>query len=254
MYYDRHSDQWSDYACYKAGNKDRCVKMDCHLSDTHFSLLGFFKEPNYGEWMEQLFKHEGDCVWTDDEYQFMQNDRETWPEDCTATDFVTSQNEVIYYDLQPAAYGSYGIGLYTDAACTVYYTEGQYTTEYVLEQGAADQDDDQQNSGSIYQLEKQLATWNSAFDVFKQCQPCKAYALTDIVAGMGYQANADGTRYGEDDDGEGGGRRHRRKLEDDEDEDEEFQCHDDAGYDSVNQVCSYNRESYCICFAASRVA
>jgi hypothetical protein len=49
------------------GANARCAKMDCHLSDTHWSLLGFFKHKDYDDWMEQLFKHEGICVWTDEE-------------------------------------------------------------------------------------------------------------------------------------------------------------------------------------------
>lgn len=201
--------------------------MDCHLSNTHFSLIGFFKEPNYGEWMEQLFKHEGDCVWTDEEFQFMQGDRDAWPEECGATGFTTSSGSTLYYDLKPAPYGSYDIGLYTDSACIEEYTGDEYTAKDVV--GGDNGGDD---GGDLYD---DLATWNSAFDVFKQCQPCKAYMLTDIVAGMGYEANADGNRYGDADANNNGGR--LRKLQDGEDgEDEEFRCHDAAGYDSVNQV------------------
>ena len=48
MYYDRHKGVWDDYAC-QCNPGGRCVKMDCHLPDTHFSLLGFFKEPRYDE-------------------------------------------------------------------------------------------------------------------------------------------------------------------------------------------------------------
>jgi hypothetical protein len=203
--------------------------MDCHLESTHFSLIGFFKEPNYGEWMEQLFKHEGDCVWTDDEFQFMQTEREEWPEDCTATGLTTSYGNALYYDLKPAVYGSYDIGLYTDVSCIEEYAGTDFTITEVI-QAMGDE--------YLINLDETLAEWNSAFDVFKQCQPCKAYMLTDIVAGMGYEANVDGTRYGDANENanNGGG---RRKLEDNNEDDGDFRCHDAAGYDSVNQVSAW---------------
>jgi hypothetical protein len=75
---ERHK-TWDDSACPDAqqgggggdeeeeqGNS-RCAKMDCHLDDTNFQLLGFFKHRSYDDWMEQLFKHEGVCVWREEE-------------------------------------------------------------------------------------------------------------------------------------------------------------------------------------------
>lgn len=166
MYYDRKSGQWSDYACYKAKNTERCVKMDCHLPTTHFKLIGYFKEPNYDEWMEQLFKHEGDCVWTDEEYQFMQGDRGSWPNACTAT--TDSQGNVIYYDLKPGPSGAYDIGLYQDAACIVEYEASSETRAAIIMMG--DQQQQQQGQGENEEnmsLDEILLTWNNAFDVFK---------------------------------------------------------------------------------------
>lgn len=55
QFYDRAEQRWDTTSCQ--AHNGRCAKMDCHLPSTHFSLLGFFKEPNYHEWMEQLFKH-----------------------------------------------------------------------------------------------------------------------------------------------------------------------------------------------------
>jgi hypothetical protein len=47
--------------------------MDCHEPNLHFKLVGVFKEMNgFYDWGEQLFKHEGYCVWNDeDTYEFM---------------------------------------------------------------------------------------------------------------------------------------------------------------------------------------
>lgn len=238
MYYDRRSGLWSDKACVEGS---RCVKMDCHMSNTHFSLLGFFKEPNYDEWMEQLFKHEGDCVWTDDEYEFMQAARQSWPTGCTESIYTVDES-LIYYDVKPKPYGSMGIGLYTDQNCITPY-EGDLTPEYVLKGmvcggfvDGGDQYDAMCNgeaydyggggdSSSIYDLQQQLETWNDAFDVFKQCLPCKAFSLTNVVAGMGYEANSDGSRYD------------NRRLN--EDEEDDFTCNDDAGYEDVNQCMKF---------------
>lgn len=304
-YYDRHSKRWSDKAC-KDGDATRCVKMDCHLPDTHFTLLGFFKEPNYGEWMEQLFKHEGDCVWTDDEYRFMQQNREAWPNGCTPTIYTDPHNHTIYFDVKPAKYGSMNIGLYIDELCIHDY-KGSMTAEQVL-QGMycggyldRDRDDEDGDNGgerddgneeeyykryikaykqlttrcdmcggsacyklvkyfnsskvdyfqdylehsndtdwhpedfesksTVWSLKSDLKNWNAAFDVFKQCLPCKAFALTEIVAVMGYEANADGDRY---DDGPGGdhndhrrrGRgRRRRRVGESQNQDDDDQFH-----------------------------
>lgn len=69
QFYDRSTNSWDKTTCMydTNGANARCAKMDCHLSDTHWSLLGFFKHKDYDDWMEQLFKHEGICVWTDEE-------------------------------------------------------------------------------------------------------------------------------------------------------------------------------------------
>jgi hypothetical protein len=74
QYWNRTSQTWDDSACQYGQQHNshddedgRCAKMDCHLDDTNFQLLGFFKHRSYDDWMEQLFKHEGMCVWSDEE-------------------------------------------------------------------------------------------------------------------------------------------------------------------------------------------
>jgi hypothetical protein len=320
--------------------------MDCHLPNTHFTLLGYFKEPNYDEWMEQLFKHEGDCVWTDDEYHFMQQNREAWPHGCTETIFQDDYNQTIYYDVKPATYGNMDIGLYLDDLCVKEYTGGSMTAHqaiqrmycggYLEEEGDdrddqgcdggdnqedsncgggdgqydnytsyasyvktykqlttrcnmcggsacytlisdfnetvfeydveylesyswgddGDDDGDQRNEWwnqekpNLWNLESDLEEWNSAFDVFKQCLPCKAGALTDLVSGE--EANQDGDRYGdgggEDGADQDGGRRMEDQDGGDEDEDD-FHCHDDADYDNVNQVRARTTISFSLAFS-----
>ena len=211
----------------------RCVKMDCHLENTHYKLLGIFKEPKYNEWMEQLFKHEGDCLWDDYEYEFMQSDREAWPKGCTASEtHETSDGGMLYYDLKPTEYGGMDIGLYTDDLCIDEYT-GSFTVEEVL-QAAGYQafagnnrgNNGDNNKGNVLALAEEIQAWNDAFDVYKQCQPCKTYLLTHIVAGLGSEYNVTGNRNPDD------GRDHNN----DDDDDDNYHCHDAAGYDNVNQV------------------
>lgn len=203
-YYDRKSESWDDTACKYYGNwTTRCMPMDCHLSDTHFSLLGFFREPNYDEWMEQLFKHEGDCLWDDEEYRFMQGDRDAWPQGCVNTIFRDERtNNTIRYAIKPAPYGDMDIGLYTDGGCVEEYTgslaaeeilrtmicdgyvdggeddfvanwlcstnKTYYDYNYAKYVSMEDADDHHERKGNIWSLEEYLAKWNDAFDVYSK--------------------------------------------------------------------------------------
>jgi hypothetical protein len=169
--------------------------------------------------MEQLFKHEGDCVWTEEEYAFMQTERETWPTYCTKTNYIDDNGQTIYYDLKPEQYGGMSIGLYTDTSCIVEYESDTISTEDVVLSMGNDGNGEQ---ARLYKLEETLAQWNDAFDVYKQCQPCKAYDLTHIVAGTDYQRDRQ------------------------DDDDKEFDCSDDAGYYNVNQVSIACKRNECI--------
>ena len=79
MYYDRNSKVWNDAACVE-NDSDRCVKMDCHEKHTHFSLLGIYKftQDDNEDWMEQLYKHMGYCLWSEDEFEFMYDAYASW--------------------------------------------------------------------------------------------------------------------------------------------------------------------------------
>jgi hypothetical protein len=220
--------------------------MDCHLASTHYSLLGFFKEPAYGDWMDQLFTLEGDCVWTDDEYEFMLGNRDVWPDQCTETGITDSTGTAIYYDVKPSKYGEFMLGLYNDTSCIHEYKGGlsllQVTkmmscTNSAVEGHPCSTAKTNYNDAvkalkskgievnateaTVWELASNLDEWNSAFDVFKQCQPCKAYDLTNIVAGVNYIKNANGTRYDNQIAGE---------------DQEVFRCHNVGNYANVNQV------------------
>ncbi len=195
-YYNRNTKTWNDNAC-QYGN-GRCVKMDCHLPDTHFSLLGFFKHDSdaYEEWFGQLFKHEGYCIWTGDEYSFMQSARESVPQKCKDTGMTGENNTAVYYHLKPLADGNITIGLYTDSACYKDYTGTAVTIAHLGW--------DQEN----------IDAWNEAFSIYKICQPCTAYSLKEVS---------------ED-------RRRRVEQQRALDGNGVFDCYDMAGYTNVNQV------------------
>ena len=69
QYYNRFTDTWSDMSCDYTSSTYRCAKMDCHLPSENFKLLGYYKAAQNAqrEWYGQLFKHEGVCVWNDED-------------------------------------------------------------------------------------------------------------------------------------------------------------------------------------------
>lgn len=198
QFYNRFTDQWDDTSCTYGGN-DRCAKMDCHLEDTHFKLLGYFKSSpnNQHEWFGQLFKHEGVCVWNDyDEYSFMQEVRDDWPVKCQSSGTLDEDGNYLYYHLKPGSNGDFNIGLYTDNMCSIDYT-GTMDAQAIIEGLGWTQDIVDQ--------------WNGNFDAYKTCQPCVAYSLQYMTADSGRTLKED----------------NNNKI---------FQCDDQAGYTNCNQV------------------
>jgi len=223
QFYNATENAWDNTACLYSGS-DRCAKMDCHLDSTHFSLLGFFKHKSYDDWLEQLFKHEGICVWNDEEYAFMKNAREVWPQGCVDSYTTTDDGDEIYYDIKPVRGGDIEVGLYTDTQCikdyTPYGNNDPITVENVLgnfflnADGSGDEDNYYDFSSDT--LEQSMERWDSAFAKFRICQPCVAYDLQ----------NVDGSEYS-DDDGGGDG------------DGDMFDCYDDADYTNVNQCMKF---------------
>eukprot|EP00536_Pseudo-nitzschia_multiseries_P003935 jgi/Psemu1/284741/fgenesh1_pg.63_\ len=213
---------WDSSAC-KASGSSRCAKMDCHNENTHFSLLGFFKHKSYDDWMEQLFKHEGICVWNDEEYAFMKNARKAWPQGCIDSYTVTDDGDEIYYDIKPIQGGDIRVGLYTDTQCIKEYSSSgsndPITVENILGNffeagGDSGSGDDYAYDFSSDSLEESMSRWDSAFGKFRICQPCVAYDLE----------NTDGTKFYDDDAGQAG---------------DMFDCYDDADYTNVNQCMKF---------------
>mmetsp|Transcript_26805 Transcript_26805/g.62659 ORF Transcript_26805/g.62659 Transcript_26805/m.62659 type:complete len:524 (-) Transcript_26805:297-1868(-) len=220
QYWNATQNIWDTTACDASGSS-RCAKMDCHQENTHFSLLGFFKHKSYDDWMEQLFKHEGICVWNDEEYAFMKNARKAWPQGCVDSYTTTDSGDEIYYDIKPIQGGDIRVGLYSDTQCIKEYNpsgnDDPITVENILGNfflANSGSGDDYYYDFSSDSLEDSMARWDSAFGKFRICQPCVAYDLD----------NADGTKFYDDDNGNAG---------------DMFDCYDDADYTNVNQCMKF---------------
>ena len=161
------------------GGTGRCAKMDCHLEDTHFTLVGFFKEPGYYDWMEQLFKHEGVCVWSDEQYNVGKSGLDIWPDGCSGTDATDENGNALYYDVKPLQGGAWTVGLYTDNICSKDYTGSMKVEDVIGNIFEGGDHHDENNNGNQNSFEDSLAAWNSALSVFTICQPCVAYDLSE---------------------------------------------------------------------------
>jgi len=124
----------------------------------------------------------------------MQEARDWWPKGCTSTGKKDGRTP-IYMDVKPGVGGTMELGLYTDSACTIDYTRGR--VKLGTEQQYVDK-------------------WNEALGIFRVCQPCKAYSLSELE---------------QKDDAEG------------DDNNGRFTCDDDAGYKNVNQCMKFRTKT-----------
>eukprot|EP00590_Aulacoseira_subarctica_P007695 CAMPEP_0172418252 /NCGR_PEP_ID=MMETSP1064-20121228/4771_1 /TAXON_ID=202472 /ORGANISM="Aulacoseira subarctica , Strain CCAP 1002/5" /LENGTH=633 /DNA_ID=CAMNT_0013157107 /DNA_START=225 /DNA_END=2126 /DNA_ORIENTATION=- len=157
-YYDQKTKKWK---CYS----DNCsLKMDCHLPETEWKLLGIFKIDSISDqdgWMEQLFKHQGVCIWGEDTYYFASLTRKSMPDKCQATSQQLADGTYLYYDVKPQLDANITLGLYTDNMCSQEY-EGSVKYDVFALAGSE---------------EWHWVYFNEAMNVYKQCQPCLAYDL-----------------------------------------------------------------------------
>lgn len=142
----------------------------------------------------------------------METGRNLWPCSCSSTGKTDEDGNELYVDTKPMAEARIGLGLYTDSRCRYDYT-GNMDISEVIKDVEGDNE-----YGSVSDLERSLQKWNDAFDVYKVCQPCKAYNL-------GYNKDLNnGNREGGDDD-------------------QPFSCYDDAGYVDVNQCMKFKTKT-----------
>jgi len=203
--------------------------------------MGVYKEAEYfgnDAFFEQLFKHEGYCLWNDEDlYDFMSEAREgAWTQGCVQTgSYVTASDGNKYYlyiDLKPTLNGNMTYGLYMDEVCKWEYKGSQI-----------DVDDVAKNMGLLYG--SYLDAWNNALEVYKVCQPCMAYNLQNDYASSSSSYNDDQQVYNGNNNYDGSGNwwqwwNRKRRLDDYYDPNEGyFQCDDDADYTNVNQCMKF---------------
>lgn len=218
--------------------------MDCHEPDTHWQLLGFYKESGYTKWFEQLFKHQGYCLWNHEgTFKFMYGYYSSWPRQCTKTQAQLSDGSYLYYEMKPLEDANMTVGLYTDWRCRQEYTGDDFSVSDLLGDKAIryDEKNNDDNMNDEYDwnqgviLGENLRYWNEAMSVYKVCQPCKAYNLK-----LNYQTDEDD--FNND----------RRSLEDGNNAQQEenyhnkyrqsgvndgfFRCYDPAGYTGASLV------------------
>jgi len=223
QFYDIETGEWDDSTCQTR----RCARMDCHEPRTHWKLLGVFKESDgLEDWAEQLFKHEGVCVWnSEDTYEFMEEQREKWPNECTELGLSDGNGNTLYMHLKPLAEGNMTRGVYTDEDCTtestlsysdyviMYYQRYYY---YYNNYGQGDEE--------AAQWDENFIAWNEYMSTYKICQPCRAYSLNKESDDSNSKSNSGDRRLGDDNDGEG------------DNEQWGYDCEDEAGYLNCNQV------------------
>ena len=182
----------------------------------------------------------------------MKNARKQWPSGCTVAG-ETSQGGTLYYDMKPVAGGEITMAMYMDDECLTEYRISTSAVEGIIGNiftsgGGGSGDGDYDFSGDS--LSQSLSRWNSAFDEWSICHSCVAHDLSNTDGstyyGMcyddAYQADdvytddknsyyeAYNSYYGGNNRalGGGGGESCPRGNK--------FECYDDAGYTSVNQV------------------
>ena len=210
--------------------------MDCHEPGTHWTLLGFYKEAGYTRWFEQLFKHQGYCIWNHEGvFEFMYGYYNAWPRECTAAPSSAEDGTPLYYEMKPVADGNMTIGLYTDQRCAVEY-QGELAVDEVLGNLAIqvggdgnnnqNNDNDYENWNAGLILGQYAEAWNEAMSIYKVCQPCRAYNLQ-----MNYVSNGN------------------RQLEDNNygPNNGYFQCYDPAGYTGTLGYIIFLRGSFSSC-------
>ena len=88
--------------------------MNCHDPSSHWKLVGVYKESvefDNDTWFEQLFKHQGYCLWDGDkddggDYEFMQEMRESMPSGCEKTTVFSHYSGSSHYiDIMPLSKG-----------------------------------------------------------------------------------------------------------------------------------------------------
>lgn len=120
-FYDINTGEWNNSTCLASGEKHRCVNLNCHEPHSkYFTLVGVYKETNgLYDWFEQLFKHEGMCIWNDEDvYDTMTSWMEKLPSQCKKLEMSDDFGNQLYMSTAPLPEGNMTLGIYIDSSCT----------------------------------------------------------------------------------------------------------------------------------------
>ncbi|OEU21829.1 hypothetical protein FRACYDRAFT_231975 [Fragilariopsis cylindrus CCMP1102] len=215
QFYNRFEETWDKSTCQTG----RCAKMDCHSSKSRFKLIGVFKEADgLTDWAEQLFKHEGYCVWNDNANANTDDDNEEGNDDGNS----------VYRHLRPQGEGNITDSLYTDEDCT----QKSYMSfaDYIIKWYTNYYYDSDKGQQVAEKWQANTVRWNELMTDYKVCQPCRAYTKTPT-----YDDDVDRLRFlrrlDDNDDGEG------------DEEQYGYNCYDDAGYRNCNQCHKFETKT-----------
>lgn len=247
QFYDWKTDTWDKSTC----RTSRCAKMDCHARGSHWQLVGVFKETDgLTDWAEQLFKHEGYCLWDADkegggsndrnqnknnddgsgDYDFMSARREKWVSSCSMLYMKDLYGKAVYRDTRPLAGGNMTDALYYDDKCS--QRAAMSWPEYIIAWFTYYYSNAENGRLVAQSWMASTQRWNELMTDYKICQPCRAYnkVVTSSDEGQG---------------GGGGGGGHRFLNNDGEGEEEQwgYNCNDDAGYLNCNQCRKFETKT-----------
>lgn len=150
-------------------------KLDCHLDDTEWLLLGVYRQEFY-QYLEQISKH----LWGADEWEYivaLATLEYIGDDECEAVGYDNNA-AVLYTAIQPLPLGYFQMGLYNDENCLYpldldelgYTYDDFWAGDRRLEDGG---DDDYYWWKSAQ--EYTLADANEVYDTFKYCTLCLDY-------------------------------------------------------------------------------
>jgi hypothetical protein len=246
QFYDWRTDTWDKTTCQTS----RCAKMDCHARGTHWKLMGVFKETDgLVDWAEQLFKHEGYCLWDGDKeegngegshdgnrnnggkdssgnYEFMSARQQKWVQSCSKLYLKDSDGNSVYRHTRPLAGGNITDALYYDEHCS--QRAAMSWPEYIIAWFSYYYYNAEGGQTVAKSWMASTERWNELMTDYKICQPCRAY---NKVTTSAYNNNGDGGHRFLDQDGEG------------DEEQWGYNCNDDAGYLNCNQCHKFETKT-----------
>jgi hypothetical protein len=216
QFYDWRNDVWDTSTCSsESGRKNNCRKMDCHLPRSRWQLIGVFQETEgLYDFAEQLIKHEGYCVWNDNEkmwtsdkedeneeegsgdggaggrrdrdlasgdddgdsdaFEYMYNRQDNWAQQCTKMYLSDSNGNTLYRHTKPMSGGNITDGLYYDDDCT---QRARMTFPQYIVQFYINYYYDEETGRQVAQnYQEGVHQWNEQMKDFQICQPCRSYS------------------------------------------------------------------------------